>query len=56
MRHLVYGLFAILILLAGEPARAAIRILATTADWGALASELGGDRVNVYTATSALPR
>ena len=30
------------------------RILATTADWGALATELGGDKVNVYTATSAL--
>src|SRR3546814_18891654 len=29
-------------------------VLATTADWGALATELGGDRVNVYTATGAL--
>lgn len=36
------------------PANAAIRILATTADWGALAAELGGDKVDVYTATSAL--
>jgi zinc/manganese transport system substrate-binding protein len=36
------------------PAQAAIKVLATTADWGALASELGGDKVNVYTATSAL--
>ena len=36
------------------PAQAALRILATTADWGALATELGGDRVDVYTATSAL--
>jgi zinc/manganese transport system substrate-binding protein len=36
------------------PAHAALRILATTADWGALATELGGDRVNVYTATGAL--
>jgi zinc/manganese transport system substrate-binding protein len=35
-------------------ADAAIRILATTADWGALATELGGDKVDVYTATSAL--
>jgi zinc/manganese transport system substrate-binding protein len=35
------------------PANAALRILATTADWGALATELGGDRVSVYTATSA---
>ena len=38
----------------GVPAHAAIKVLATTTDWGALATELGGDRVNVYTATSAL--
>jgi zinc/manganese transport system substrate-binding protein len=36
------------------PAHAAIKVLATTADWGSLATELGGDKVNVYTATSAL--
>jgi len=36
------------------PAHAAIKVLATTSDWGALATELGGDKVNVYTATSAL--
>ena len=37
-----------------QPAHAALKVLATTADWGALATELGGDKVNVYTATSAL--
>ena len=37
-----------------SPAQAAIKVLATTADWAALTVELGGDRVNVYTATSAL--
>jgi len=36
------------------PAEAAIKVLATTPDWGALVTELGGDKVNVYTATSAL--
>jgi zinc/manganese transport system substrate-binding protein len=36
------------------PAHAEFRILATSADWGALATEIGGDKVNVYTATSAL--
>lgn len=36
------------------PAHAAIRVLATTGDWGALAAELGGARVDVYTATNAL--
>jgi zinc/manganese transport system substrate-binding protein len=35
-------------------AHATVRILATTADWGALSKELGGDKVDVYTATNAL--
>ena len=35
------------------PAQAAVKALATTPDWGALVTELGGDKVNVYTATSA---
>jgi zinc/manganese transport system substrate-binding protein len=35
------------------PAQAALKVLATTPDWGALVTELGGDKVNVYTATSA---
>jgi len=47
-------LAALLMLAAAVPAQAALRVLATTADWGALATELGGDRVNVYTATGAL--
>ena len=34
-------------------AGAALRVLATTPDWAALVSELGGDRVNVYAATTA---
>jgi zinc/manganese transport system substrate-binding protein len=29
-------------------------VLATTSDWGALTTELGGERVNVYVATTAL--
>src|SRR5215475_11456712 len=35
------------------PAPAAIKVLTTTPDWAALTTELGGDKVNVYTATSA---
>ena len=54
MLHFIRSLAALLILLAGVPAQAAIKILATTADWGALATELGGDKVNVYVATNAL--
>jgi zinc/manganese transport system substrate-binding protein len=45
---------ALLFLGAALPANAALKVLATTSDWAALATELGGDRVNVYTATSAL--
>ncbi len=54
MVQFIRSLLAVLILGAAFPAHAALKILATTADWGALATELGGDRVNVYTATSAL--
>ena len=45
---------ALLILAAALPAHAALKVLATTADWGALVKEIGGDQVNVYVATSAL--
>lgn len=54
MSRTIVMTFAALLLGAAVPAHAALRILATTADWGALATELGGDKVNVYTATSAL--
>src|SRR6187402_3267572 len=43
------------LMLAGTlPAHAALKVLATTPDWGALTTELGGDKVNVYVATTAL--
>jgi zinc/manganese transport system substrate-binding protein len=46
----------LVVLLAGGalPAQAALKVLATTPDWGALTQELGGDHVNVYVATTAL--
>ena len=45
----------VLLMLAGAlPAQAALKVLATTPDWGALTQELGGERVNVYVATTAL--
>ncbi len=48
-------LFAIL-LVAGSslPASAALKVLATTPDWGALTQELGGEQMNVYVATTAM--
>jgi zinc/manganese transport system substrate-binding protein len=39
---------------ASLPAQAAVKVLATTADWAALTTELGGDQVDVYRATTAL--
>ena len=36
------------------PVPAALNVLATVPEWGALAQELGGDKVNVYVATNAL--
>jgi zinc/manganese transport system substrate-binding protein len=43
----------LLLVAAALPAHAALKVLATTPEWGALTTELGGDKVNVYTATSA---
>lgn len=54
MLNLIRSVLILLILTIPMPAQAALKILATTADWGALATELGGDKVNVYVATSAL--
>ncbi len=36
------------------PVGAAINVFATVPEWGALAEELGGDKVKIYTATNAL--
>jgi zinc/manganese transport system substrate-binding protein len=40
-------------LMSAVPAHAALKVLATTADWAALTQELGGDKVDVYAATTA---
>jgi zinc/manganese transport system substrate-binding protein len=40
--------------LATSPALAALGVFATVPEWGALAEELGGDKVKVYVATNAL--
>ena len=44
---------AVLLALAG-PALAVLNVFATVPEWGALAEELGGDKVKVYVATNAL--
>src|ERR1017187_10226896 len=37
-----------------QPAIALLKLLACEPEWGALAQELGGDKVSVYSATTAL--
>ena len=54
MFSFIRSALTLLILAAALPAHAALKVLATTSDWGALVNEIGGDQVNVYTATSAL--
>src|SRR6186713_1175924 len=50
-----YSRLLVLLMVAGAmPAHAALKVLATTPDWGALVTELGGERVNVYVATTAM--
>ena len=48
------ALLALLLLAANGSAVAALNVFASTPEWGALAKELGGEQVKVYTATTAL--
>ena len=43
------ALSAVILLSATAPARAALKVVATTSEYGALAAEIGGDRVTVTT-------
>jgi zinc/manganese transport system substrate-binding protein len=54
MKKFIGLLAAALALCSATPASAALKVLATTADWAALTRELGGERVDVYVATTAL--
>jgi len=47
-------LLALLMFTSMLPAHAALKVLATTPDWGALTREIGGERVDVYVATTTL--
>ena len=51
--RIAISLATLALCLGALPAHAALKVLATTPDWAALVSELAGDKVNVYTATSA---
>ena len=52
MRKLSFLIFGLGLLIAA-PAHAKINIFACVPEWGALAEEIGGDLVDVYTATTA---
>ncbi|HEX5538301.1 MAG TPA: zinc ABC transporter substrate-binding protein [Methylophilaceae bacterium] len=54
MKNLIHLLLASLLLLAMQSAQAALNVFACEPEWGALAQELGGDKVSVYNATQAL--
>ena len=52
-KSLKYFLLSVALMVA-SPAGAALNIFACTPEWGALAKEIGGDKVNIYVATNAL--
>ena len=54
MRILVKLLTMLLLICAALPANATLNVLACEPEWGALARELGGDKLNIYDATTAL--
>lgn len=50
----LFHLITTTLLAVAVPAHAALKVFATVPEWGALANELGGDKVSVYTATGPL--
>lgn len=54
MKTLIQSMLAALLLLGIQSAQAALKVFACEPEWGALAQEIGGDKVSVYTATQAL--
>jgi zinc/manganese transport system substrate-binding protein len=54
MKHASRVFLAAALLALALPAAAALNVFACEPEWGALAGELGGDKVSVYTATTAL--
>ena len=54
MNKIVKSIIAGTLFCAAFSAHAALNILACEPEWGALAQELGGDKVAIYTATTAL--
>ena len=53
MKHILRSIFVALAAAAWLPAQADLNIFATVPEWAALAQELGGGEVRVYSATTA---
>lgn len=54
MKHIAMFVIFALFQLCGTSARATLSVFVCVPEWGALAKELGGDKVSVYQATNAL--
>ena len=54
MKQFIQVIALSLCLMASQAANAALNVFACEPEWGALAQELGGDKVNVFNATNAL--
>ena len=54
MKHLFKALLLSVFLMVNQIAHAALNVFACEPEWGALAQELGGDKVTVFTATNAM--
>jgi len=54
MKKCIQIISLFLLIMAAQAANAAINVFACEPEWGALAKDLGGDKVNVFTATNAL--
>jgi len=53
MNRIILAALSLAALSAMTPAHAALKVLATTPEWASLTREIGGDKVDVYAATSA---
>ncbi len=54
LSKLILRLVALFFALAALPASAALNVFASVPEWAALAKEIGGDKVNAFSATNAL--
>ena len=54
MKHIFKALSLSVLLVTTQSAQAALNVFACEPEWGALAQELGGDKVTVFTATNAM--